>query len=114
MTKLERLYIQQSKKFDQLCTLVALELGYSEFSALGMEELDRIKCEAEHYYEEWQETVEMTSSLNIRLVTPLRRCLAEYHVISEGILDELEMVAGLSACRRRYQKHRRPASKPLS
>ena len=110
MTKLEQLYIQQSEKFDQLCTLVALDLGYSEFSTLGEEECDRIKGEAEHYYEEWQETVEMNTSLNIRLVTPLRRCLAEYHIICERILDELEMIAGLSACRKGYQRFRRPAS----
>lgn len=43
MTKLEQLYIQQSKKFDQLCALVARELGYSELSILGEEDRDRIK-----------------------------------------------------------------------
>jgi hypothetical protein len=111
MTKLERLYIQQSKKFDQLSALVAHELGYSKLSTpLGEEDRDRIKAEAEHYYEEWQETVEMTTSLNMRRTTPLRRVLAEYHVICERILDELEMIAALSACRKGYPKFRRPAS----
>jgi hypothetical protein len=110
MTKLERLYIQQSKKFDELCTLVACDLGYSQFSTLGEEECDRVKREAEHYYAEWQEMVEMTTSLNIRRVTPLRRCLAEYQVICERILDELELIAGLLAGRRDWQKLRRPAT----
>jgi hypothetical protein len=32
MTKLELLYAQKSKKFDQLCILVAREFGYGEFS----------------------------------------------------------------------------------
>ena len=30
MTKLELLYAQKSKKFDQLCVLAARELGYGE------------------------------------------------------------------------------------
>lgn len=52
----------------------------------------------------------MTTSPAIRPMTQLRRLLAEYHVICERILDELEMIAGLSACRKGYQKPRRPAS----
>ena len=105
MTKLELLYAQKSKKFDQVCAVVALELGYGELSTLSDEERNQVEDEAKQYVEQW-EAVEMRTSLTIRPITPLRRLLAEYHDIGERILDEQEMDAGLWVYRKRAEKRR--------
>jgi len=110
MTKLELLYAQKSKKFDQLCILAARELGYGELSTLSTEDRIRVEDEATQYVEQWEETVEMKTNFTIRPITPLRRLLAEYHDICERILDEHEIDAGLWAYRKRAQKRRRPVS----
>ena len=110
MTKLELLYVQKSKKFDQLCALVARELGYAELSTLSDDARSRITDEAENYVEQWDETVEMQTSPAIRPMTALRRLLAEHHDICERILDEHEIEAGLLAYRKRAQRRRRSAS----
>ena len=77
MTRLELLYAQKSKKFDQVCALVALELGYGELSTLRGEERNRVEDEAKQCVEQWEETVEMRTSLTIRPIAPLRRLLAQ-------------------------------------
>jgi hypothetical protein len=110
MTKLELLYAQKSKKFDQVCALVARELGYGELSTLSEEDRNRVEDEAEQYVQQWEETIEMKTSPTIRPITPLRRLLAEYHDICERILDEHGIDAGLWAYRKRAQRRRRPAS----
>ena len=109
-TKLELLYAQKSKKFDQLCILAGREFGYGEFSTLSTEDRIRVEDEATQYVEQWEETVEMKTNFTIRPITPLRRLLAEYHDICERILDEHEIDAGLWAYRKRAQKRRRPVS----
>jgi hypothetical protein len=106
MTKLEELYSQKSKKFDQVCAVAARELGYGELSILSNEERNRVEDEAKQYVEQWEETVEMRTSLAIRPITPLRRLLAEYHEIGERILDEQEMDAGLWVYRKSAEKRR--------
>ena len=106
MTKLELLYAQKSKKFDQVCALVARELGYSELPLLSDEDRSRVEDEAKQYVEQWEETVEMRTSPTIRPITPLRHLLAEHHEICERILDEQEMDAGLWAYRKRAEKRR--------
>jgi hypothetical protein len=106
MTKLEELYSQKSKKFDQVCALVARELGYGELSTLSDGERNRVQDEAKQYVEQWEETVEMKTNFTIRPITPLRRLLAEYRDICERILDEQEMDAGLWVYRKRVEKRR--------
>jgi hypothetical protein len=106
MTKLELLYAQKSKKFDEVCARVARELGYGELSTLSEEERKWVEDEAKQYVEQWEETVEMRTSSTIRPITPLRRLLAEHHDICERILDEQEMDAGLWAYRKRAEKRR--------
>ena len=59
MTKLELLYAQKTKKFDEICALVARELGYGELSTLSGEGRNQIEDEAEQYVKQWEETVEM-------------------------------------------------------
>ena len=110
MTKLELLYAQKSEKFGQVCAVAARELGYGELSTLSVEDRIRVDDEAKQYVEQWEETVEMKTNFTIRLITPLRRLLAEYHDICERILDEHEIDAGLWAYRKRTLKRRRPAS----
>ena len=110
MTKLELLYAQKSKKFDQVCALVARELGYGELSTLSDEDRNRVEDEAKQYVEQWEETVEMKTNFTIRPITSLRRLLAEYHDICERILDEHDIDAGLWAYRKRTQKRRRTTS----
>jgi hypothetical protein len=106
MTKLELLFAQKSKKFGQVCAVVARELGYGELSTLSDEERNQVEDEAKQCVEQWEETVEMRTSFTIRPITPLRRLLAEYHDIGERILDEQEMVAGLWFYRKRAEKRR--------
>jgi hypothetical protein len=43
MTKLDQLHLEKSKKFAEICALVACELGYGELAA--------IKSEARHHVE---------------------------------------------------------------
>ena len=86
------------------------ELGYGEFSTLSTEDRIRVEDEATQCVEQWEETDEMRTNFTIRLATPLRHLLAEYHDICERILDEYEIDAGLWAYRKRAQKSRRPVS----
>jgi hypothetical protein len=76
MTKLELLYAQKSKKFDQLCALVARELGYDELSILTAEDRIRVEDQATQHVELWEETVEMNQlhhSANYAFASPPRR-----------------------------------------
>jgi hypothetical protein len=52
MTKLELLYAQKSKKFDQLCAVAARELGYGELSTLSVEGRMRVDDQVEQYVEQ--------------------------------------------------------------
>ena len=106
MTKLDLLYTEQTKKFDEICTLVARELGYGAWSTLSVVDRNQVEDEAEQYVEQWDETVELQTSPTIRPMTPLRRLLSEYHTICERILDEREIEDGLWAYRRRSQTRR--------
>jgi hypothetical protein len=110
MTKLELLYAQKTKKFDEICALVARELGYGELSTLSGEGRNQIEDEAEQYVKQWEETVEMRTSPTIRPITPLRRLLSQYHDICERILDQREIEVGLWAYKRRPRRGRPPAS----
>lgn len=110
MTKLELLYAEKSKKFDQLCAVAAHELGCGDLSALSVDDRIRVEDEAKQYIEQWEETVEMKTSPTIRPITPLRRLLAEYQDICERILDEHDLEAGLWAYRKRAESRRRAAS----
>lgn len=110
MTKLELLYAQKSKKFDEICALVACELGFGEFSTIHAEDRNQVEYEAEQYVKVWEETTEFRTGLNIRPITPLRRLLSEYQNICERILDEHEIQVGLWAYKRGSRRRRRSAS----
>jgi len=110
MTKLELLYAQKTKEFDEICALVARELGYGELSTLSGKDRNQVENEAEQYVKEWEETVEMRTSPTIRPITPLRRLLSRYHDICERILDQREIEVGLWAYKRRPRRGRPPAS----
>jgi hypothetical protein len=109
MNKLELLYVQKAKKFDQLCAAAARELGHGDLATLSVKDRIRVEDQVEQYVEQWEETVEMRTGFTIRPITPLRRLLAEYHDICERILDEHDIDAGLWAYRKGIQKRRRPA-----
>ena len=110
MTKLELLYVEKIKKFDEICALVARELGYGELSTMNGEGRNRVEDEAKQYVEQWEETVEMRTSPTIRPITPLRRLLSQYHDICERILDEHELEEGLWAYKQGSRRRRPPAS----
>ena len=107
MTKLDMLNAQRAEKFAALCVLVARDLGYGELQHLSEEDRNHIEGEAKHYVELWGETLEMKTSPSLRLRTPLRRLLAEYHDTCEKILDEQEIEVGLWAYKKRTQGARR-------
>jgi hypothetical protein len=107
MTKLDMLNAQRAEKFAALCALVARDLGYGELPDVSEAARNHIENEAKHYVELWGKTLEMKTSPSIRLLTPLRRLLAEYHDTCEKILDEQEIEVGLWAYKKRTQGPRR-------
>src|SRR5262245_42049809 len=108
MTKLKLLFAQRTKKFDEICVLVARELGYGKFPSLKREDRREVEAEAREYIKLWEETVEMRTSPFIRPMTPLRRLLNEHHNICERLLDEQEIEEGLWAYKARPALRRRP------
>jgi hypothetical protein len=109
MTKLDQLNLEKSKKFAEICELVACELGYRGLAAINPEGRRHIEREAEQQVTEWEETTELRTRSNIRPITPLRRLLSEYQNICERILDEHEIEVGLWAYKRGSRRQRRPA-----
>jgi hypothetical protein len=59
MTKLNLLYTEKARKFDDICTLVAGEFDYSEFSKMDSELRKKIEDAAEQYIKLWEETFEV-------------------------------------------------------
>ena len=111
MTKLELLYAQKSKKFDQLCAVAARELGYGELSALSVQDRIRVDDQVEQYVEQWEETVEMRTGFTIRPITSLRRLLAEYQDIANGLSMSTRSTPVFGPIAR---VSRAPSSAPLS
>lgn len=97
MTKRELLFALKTKKFDQICALVAHELGYGELAALSREKRAQVEMEARHYINEWAETTELRAV--IRPMSPLRRLLNQHQDICDRILDENDIESGLWAYR---------------
>ena len=108
MTKLDQLYSEKGKKFDEICALLARELGFGEFAAIGSDDRNQVELEAQEHVKEWEETTEFRTRANIRPITPLRRLLSQHQHICERILDELEIEVGIWASKKRPR--RRPAS----
>ena len=109
MTKLDQLSAEKGKKFDEICALLARQLGYGEFAAIDAADRNHVEREAEQHVKEWEETTELRTRSNIRPITPLRRLLSEYQNICERILDEHDIEVGLWAYKR-GQRQRRLAS----
>ena len=76
MTKLDQLYAEKGKKFDEICALLARELGYGEFATISAEDRKQVELEVEQHVKEWEETTEFRTRANIRPITPLRRLLS--------------------------------------
>jgi len=110
MTKLDQLHLEKSKKFAEICALVACELGYGELATIESEARHHVEREAEQQITEWEETTELRTRSDIRPITPLRHLLSEYQNICERILDEHEIEVGLWAYKRRSRRQPRPAS----
>ena len=104
MTKLDQLYAEKGKKFDEICALLARELGYGEFATIGAEDRNQVELEAEQHVNEWEETTEFRTRANIRPITPLRRLLSQHQHICERILDEQEIEVGILAYKKRPRR----------
>lgn len=113
MTKRELLHVEKNKKFDEICALIASELGYREPSKMSAAERSIIEREAEYHVKQWEETVEMRTPSFLRPATPLRRLLNQYHDICERILDEHDIEIGLWAYKKGNQR-RTPSLRRLS
>src|SRR5437868_646239 len=83
MTKLDQLYVEKSKKFAEICELVACELGYRELATINPEDRQHVEREAEQQVIEWEETTELRTRSNIRPITPSRHLFSEYQNICE-------------------------------
>ena len=110
MTKRELLHVEKNKKFDEICALIARELGYCEPSKMSAVQRSIIEREAEHHVKQWEETVEMRTPAFLRPATPLRRLLNQYHDLCERILDEHDIEIGLWAYKYKKGLRRRPVS----
>ena len=110
MTKLDQLYAEKSKKFDEICAQLADELGYGDFAKLSTEDRAHLEREADEYAKDWDETTEFRTRANIRPITALRRLLSQHQQICERILDEQEIEVGLWAYKKRGSRRRQPAS----
>jgi hypothetical protein len=110
MTKLDQLHAEKRTKFDELCALVARELGYQDFAVISPEDRKHVEREAEQHVRDWEEATELRTHSNIRPATRLRRVLIEYQSICERILDERDIAVGLWAYKRGSRRQRRPAS----
>jgi hypothetical protein len=107
MTKLDQLYAEKGKMFDEICALLSRELGYGELATISAEDRNHIELEAEQHVKDWEETTEFRTRVNIRPITPLRRLLSQHQHICDRILDELEIEVGIWAYKKRPR--RRPA-----
>ena len=58
MTKRELLHVEKNKKFDEICALLARELGYSELGTMSAAMRGYVEREAEYHVKQWEETVE--------------------------------------------------------
>lgn len=113
MTKRELLCAQKNKKYDEICTLIAHELGYGDLSKISKAERGLVEMEAEYHVKQWEETVEMRTPSFLRPATPLRRLLNQYHDICERILDEHDIEIGLWAYKKGNQR-RSPSPRRLN
>jgi hypothetical protein len=109
MTKRELLHVEKNKKFDEICALLARELGYSELGTMSAAMRGYVEREAEYHVKQWEETVEMRTPAYMRPITPLTRLLNQYNDICERILDEHDIEIGLWAYKKGLQR-RKPAS----
>ena len=110
MTKLDQLYAEQRKKFDEICVRLAHELDYGDFAKLNSEDRAHIEQEAEQHVRDWDETTEFRTRANIRPITPLRRLLNQHQQICERILDEQDIEVGLWAYARGSRRRRQLVS----
>jgi hypothetical protein len=109
MTKLEHLYAEKGKKFDEICAFLARELGYGDVARIDAEDRKYLEYEAEQQVSEWEETTEFRTRPDIRPSTPLRRLLGQHQSICERILDEQEIEIGLWAYKKRRTRRHRAA-----
>jgi hypothetical protein len=110
MTKRELLHVEKNKKFDEICALIARELGYAEPSKMSVAERCYVEREAEYHVKQWEETVEMRTPAVLRPATPLRRLLNQYYDLCERILDEHDIEIGLWAYKYKKGLRRRQVS----
>ena len=58
MSKLDQLSAEKGKKFDEICALVARELGYGELATIDAADRNHVEREAEQHVKEWEETTD--------------------------------------------------------
>jgi hypothetical protein len=106
MTKLDQLYIEKSKRFAEICAVVARELGY-DIARIDPDDRKYVERQAEQQVSDWEETTEFRLRPGIRPSTPLRRLLSQHQHICERILDEQDIEIGLWAYKKRKTGRRR-------
>jgi hypothetical protein len=79
MTKRELLHVKKNKKFDEICALIARELGYGELGTMSAAMRGHVEREAEYHVKQWEETVEMRTKPTLRPFTP---CDSRYRYLS--------------------------------
>src|SRR5262249_48836610 len=106
MTKLDQLNAERQRKFAEICTLLARQLGYGDFARIDLSYRKHIEREAEYQLSEWEETTELRTRAHIRPNTPLRRLLSDHQRICERILDEQDIEVGIWVYKKRGTRRR--------
>lgn len=71
MTKLDHLYAEKGKKFDEICAFLARELGYGDFAGIDPEDRKYLEYEAEQQVSEWKRPL---NSARVPTYVRARRC----------------------------------------
>jgi hypothetical protein len=64
MTKLDQLHLEKSKKFADICALVACELGYGELATIKSEARHHVEREAERRITEWEDSLDSVRNMD--------------------------------------------------
>src|SRR6516164_285005 len=76
----------QDAKFREIADLIAVNLGYGSFDALGAQEKLVVELETREAIERWEEIAEMMMP-SVEPKNSLQKLLREHHDIGEMILN---------------------------
>ena len=112
MTKLDQLYAEKRKKFDEICALLARELGYGEFATISAEDRKQVELQVEQHVKEMgrDDGIPNSSQHQTHHAPTTSVELASVHM-RENPSDEQEIEVGIWAYKRGSRCQRQLASR---